>query len=384
MEIQINHTNIFSRNKLAYEDKTRFIVNQGGSRSSKTYSIIQLLIYIAILEPKIKISIVRKSFPSLRGSILKDFIEILDNLNLYDVRRHNKTEHIYQFENGSIIEFFSIDDAQKVRGRKRNICYCNEANELEYEDFMQLSLRTDNCLFLDFNPSDSEHWIYELLKDDRAKLIKSSYKDNIYLPTSLVKEIENLINVDENYYKIYALGEIPTSNIRVYNHFKQFVDLPINLDNWAWGLDFGYTHKSALVKCYFIDNKVYCYEKLYEDNLTPTDLSNKVRTIIDDNKPVYCDVARPDLIEELRRKGINVMSANKDVQQGISHLKSKEIYIHNESINLWREYKKYSYKSKSNQITDEVIKEDDDLQDALRYCIFTHNKKGNFNYLKFY
>lgn len=383
MELTLNHTVVFSKNLNAFNSGKRFLINQGGGRSSKTYSIIQLLIFIALTEPKTTISIIRKSFPSLRGSVMRDFITILDELGLYSKEQHHKTENIYRFDNGSQVEFFSIDDAQKIRGRKRHICYCNEANELVYDDFLQLTMRTEKCLILDFNPSDTEHWIYDLIKDERSILIKSTYKDNIYLPDSLKQEIENLINVDENYYKIYALGEKPTSNTRVYTHFQQFIDLP-NINDWAWGLDFGYTHPSALVKCFFIDNKTYVYESLYQSNLTSGDLSRKVKEIITDNKPIYCDTARPEIIEDLKRLGLNVRSANKDVVAGINSIRSKEIYIHHESINILKEYKKYNYKMKGELITEEVIKEEDDLMDAMRYCIHTHTKKGNVDYLRFY
>ena len=150
MELQINHTNVFSKNLNEYESGKRFIINQGGSRSSKTYSIVQLLIFLCLTKAGIKVSIVRKSFPSLRGSVLKDFLEIMEGLGLYSELLHNKTEQYYKFINGSMLEFFSIDNPQKVRGRKRDICYCNEANELDFEDFQQLSLRTNKCLFIDF------------------------------------------------------------------------------------------------------------------------------------------------------------------------------------------------------------------------------------------
>ena len=213
MELEIKTTNVFSKNMKAYEDGYRFLVNQGGSRSSKTFSILQLLIFLCLTTPKLKVSIVRKSFPSLRGSVLKDWMEIMDELGLYNIKNHNRTENYYKFQNGSIIEFFSIDDAKKVRGRKRHIAYLNEANELNFDDFQQISLRTESTLIVDFNPSEDEHWIYDLISDKRSILIRSTYKDNIFLHPDNVEEIENLINVDESYYRIYALGEKPSKSI---------------------------------------------------------------------------------------------------------------------------------------------------------------------------
>ena len=131
MELVIKHTNVYTRNVEAMEDDSiRFIINQGGSRSSKTYSICQMLVVYALTNPKTTISIVRKSFPALRGSVMRDLFEIMDNLGIYNEDQHHKGENLYRFSNGSTIEFFSVDDAQKLRGRKRHILYCNEANEL--------------------------------------------------------------------------------------------------------------------------------------------------------------------------------------------------------------------------------------------------------------
>jgi len=374
MELQIDHTIVFSKNLKAFEDGKRFIVNQGGSRSSKTYSIIQLLIFLCLTKPKLQVSIVRKSFPSLRGSVLRDFLEVMNNLNIYDENNHNKTEQRYSFDNGSTLEFFSIDNAQKVRGRKRDICYCNEGNELTFDDFQQLSLRTTSTLFIDFNPSDTEHFLYDLMKDDRSILIKSTYKDNIYLSKDIITEIENLINVDENYYKVYALGERPISTTRIYSHFRQYVDEP-PIDDWCYGLDFGYNHPAVLVKVKWSSGKIYIEEKIYETKLTINELIQKVSQIVNDGKTVYCDSARPDIIEELRRLGVKSIMSNKQVKEGINEVKSNEVYVHCDSVNTWREYKLYSWKSKGDQVFDEPIKVHDDAMDAIRYAIFTHKKK---------
>jgi len=373
MELELKVTSVFNKNLNEYNKATRFIVNQGGSRSSKTFSILQLLIFICLTEPGKKVSIVRKSFPSLRGSILKDFMEIMELLNLYNIKNHNKTEHTYKFDNGSIIEFFSIDDAKKVRGRKRDIVYCNEANELNFDDFQQLSLRTSNTLFIDFNPSEDEHWIYELINDDRSVLLKSTYKDNIFLHKDIVNEIENLINVDENYYRIYALGEKPSKTAKIYSHFRQYDNEP-ELKDWCWGLDIGYTHPSALVRCKFDGNIIYVREFLYESNMTISELINNVKDIVDD-KPLYVDSARPDVIEELKRNRLNAKSSDKRVKEGIDYIRSKQIFIHSESLNLWKEYKNYMYKTMGNKLTEEPVKVMDHCLDAMRYGIFTHKSK---------
>jgi phage terminase large subunit len=376
MELQIHHTKVFDDNYKEYEKGKRFIINQGGSRSSKTYSIIQLLIFISLTTPDIKISIVRKSFPALRGSVLRDFVEIMSQLNLYDENRHNKTNQVYYFTNGAEIEFFSVDVAQKVRGRKRDICYLNEANELEFEDFTQLSLRTNKCLFIDFNPSDTDHWLYELLNDARSILLKSTYKDNIFLSKEIITEIENLINVDENYYKIYALGERPISTTRIYSHFKTYTD-NIGFDDWCYGLDIGFNHSTALVKVGYRGDIIYVEEIIYKNKITLSDLIEEMKDKIGgDRKMIYVDSARPDVVEELRRNGWNASGASKQVKEGIDYIKSKQILINNNSLNLLREYKLYSWRSKGNYIFDEPVKLNDDGMDAMRYGIFTHKKKS--------
>lgn len=374
MEIQMNHTNVFSRNLDAYQKNNRFILNQGGSRSSKTFSIIQLIIFICLSKSKTKVSIIRKSFPALRGTVMRDFMDLMDTYDLYDIRNHNKTEHTYRFKNGSTIEFFSIDDSMKVRGRKQDICYINEANELSFEEFQQLSLRTSQSLFIDYNPSDSEHWLYTLAKDERSLLIKSTYKDNQFLEKSLVDEIENLINVDENYYKIYALGEAPIASSRIYSHFQQYYTEP-KYTECVYGIDFGYTHVSTIVKVMYSENKIYVKELLYESGLTVDDLCSRVKELIRDNNRIYCDSARPDIIEQLRRIGLNVSSSNKSVKEGIDYIKSQQIFIHYDSINLLREFRLYSWKSKNGLFIDEPIKVNDDALDAMRYAIFTNKKK---------
>lgn len=372
--LEINHTEVFTRNLDAYNDGKRYILNQGGSRSSKTYSLCQLLIYICLTK-KVSASIVRQSLPSLRGSVMRDFFEILKDLNIYDANSHQKTENYYKFPNGSMVEFFATIDDQKLRGRKRDILYMNEANEISFAEFNQLVLRTTSAVFIDYNPSDTESYIYDLLKDEeKSILIKSTYKDNPFLEKQQVDYIENLINVDENWYKVYALGERPISESRIYNHFKLYSDEQKSTD-WCYGLDFGYNHPCALVKVQFVENRVYIEELLYKQKLTVSELIDEVRILISDNKPIYCDSARPEIIAELRQRGLSAKESNKSVKEGINAVKSSLIYIDVNSTNILKEYKLYSWKMKGEQVTDEVIKMNDDAMDAMRYAIFTHQKR---------
>jgi phage terminase large subunit len=306
---------------------------------------------------------------------MRDFFNIMKELNLYNVKNHNKTERMYRFPNGSTVEFFATIDDQKLRGRKRDVLYMNEANEISFGEFNQLALRTTGTIFIDYNPSDTESYLYDLLKDEeKSILIKSTYKDNPFLQKEQIEYIESLINVDENWYKIYALGERPISESRIYSHFKLFSDRPKSTD-WCYGLDFGFNHPTALVRTTFIDNAVYVEEILYKQKLTVSELVNEVRLLVRDAKPIYCDTARPEIISELRNAGLMAKEANKSVKEGINAVKSSQIFIDVNASNILKEYKLYSWKMKGELVTDEVVKLNDDAMDALRYAIFSHQKK---------
>ncbi len=381
MELELKTTRVFSKNHKALEDDDiRFIINQGGSRSSKTYSLCQLLIVYALQNPKKVISIVRKSFPAVRATVMRDFFEVLKDLGIYNSEYHNKTNHIYRFPNGSEVEFFSVDDEQKIRGRKRDICWCNEANELNRDEFVQLNIRTDDKFFCDFNPSDTEHWLYDLIDREDAIKLHSTYKDNPFLPKSLVKEIEELIKTDEDYYNIYALGIPSKSKHTIFNHQKEYTLLPEKTET-ILGLDFGYQHPSALVRCEFIENEVYVEELLYESYLTTPELIERMKEIftlngISKNTQIICDYARPEIIEDLRRHGFNCVNAIKNVNEGIDSVKSKKLFIHKDSYNLKKELNNYKWKMRGDTLLDEPIKKFDDGMDAMRYAILYHKRNN--------
>ena len=168
--MEIKSTVIFEKNYEAILGDKRFIINEGGSRSSKTYSLCQLMIIYCLQNNNKVVSVIRKTFPALRATVLRDFIEILRDIGLYNEESHNKSEQIYTFGNGSMVEFFSVDNEQKIRGRKRDIAWCNEANELYFDDFTQLNMRTEDKLIFDYNPSDSASWLYELPAEESIKI----------------------------------------------------------------------------------------------------------------------------------------------------------------------------------------------------------------------
>lgn len=373
MELEIKHTPVYTWNEEALANPyKRFVINRGGSRSSKTYSLCQLLIVYALTNKKKTISIVRKSFPALRASVMRDFFDVLEDMDLYDERYHNKGESIYTFPSGSRVEFFSVDDSQKLRGRKRNILWCNEANELSYEEFTQLNLRTTEKLFFDFNPSDNHHWLYQLEEDDKAITIKSTYKDNTFLDPLIVEQIENLINIDIENYKVYALGERANVKETIYTHYTQ--GEYVSTDTRIIGLDIGFNHPTAAVEISVSGDTIWCKELVYASNLTTNDLIQVMDDIqVSKSLPMLVDSARPDYIEDLKRKGYKARGANKSVKEGINAVKSYKVIVDPSSINLIKEFNNYKWKTSGDIVLDEPVKLWDDALDALRYAVYHHH-----------
>ena len=365
--MDIKATAIFEKNYEAILGDKRFIINEGGSRSSKTYSLCQLMIIYCLQNNNKVVSVIRKTFPALRATVLRDFIEILKEIGLYKQEAHNKSEHIYTFANGSMVEFFSVDDEQKIRGRKRDIAWCNEANELYFDDFTQLNMRTEDKLIFDYNPSDSASWLYELPADESIK-IKSTYRDNPFLPESIKAQIEDLKRTDEALYQIYALGEKAISKSNIYSNWSFVAHRPSKFVKYVYGLDFGYNHPTALMRVYYCDNDIYIEPVIYESYLTTTMLIEKLGTLgIEQTVTILADYSRPEIIQEMNIAGYDVQNANKVVKKGIDNLKSFGVICQDDKA-LRREYENYKWKKIGDFITDEPVKLFDDAMDAIRYA----------------
>jgi len=365
--MEIKSTVIFEKNYEAILGDKRFIINEGGSRSSKTYSLCQLMIIYCLQNNNKVVSVIRKTFPALRATVLRDFIEILKDIGLYKQEMHNKSEHIYTFANGSMVEFFSVDDEQKIRGRKRDIAWCNEANELYFDDFTQLNMRTEDKLIFDYNPSDSASWLYELPAEDSVK-IKSTYKDNPFLPDSIKAQIEDLARTDEALYQIYALGEKAISKSNIYSQWTFVAHRPSRFVKYVYGLDFGYNHPSALMRVYYCDNDIYIEPVIYESYLTTTMLIERLATLnIEQTVTILADYSRPEIIQEMNIAGYDVQNANKVVKKGIDNLKTFGVFCQDDKA-IRREYENYKWKKIGDFITDEPVKLFDDAMDAIRYA----------------
>jgi phage terminase large subunit len=367
--MDLKATVVFEKNWDALLDDKRFIINQGSSRSSKTWSICQMLILYAYSNPEVTISIVRKSFPTLRSTVMRDFFSVLKELNLYNRKDHNKTENIFTFRNGSIIEFFSADDEQKLRGRKRDIAWLNEANELLYDDFFQINLRTNNKIIIDYNPSESDCWIYEL-DPSQSELIKSTFLDNPFLDSNIIKQIKDLEKTDPELWSVYGLGERTASRRNIYSNWEFGVDKPERIDRFVYAVDFGYNHPLALLKIWYNEDKEIYIEKLiYQSLLTAPELIDIMNELdIDKNVEIICDYARPEIIKEMKNNGYYAVEANKTVLEGIRIVKQFKISCGDDK-DILKEFNNYQWKKINDKIIDEPVKAYDDIMDALRYGI---------------
>lgn len=358
----------------------RIVIEQGGTRSGKTYNIILFFVMRLMKETGKVFTICRASLPSLKGSVMRDFFDILQKMEIYSEDFHNKTENTYWL-NENLVEFVSVDQPQKIRGRKRNYLFINEANELPYESWMQLAFRTEEKIVLDYNPSDEYGWIYDQVQTrDDCEFHITTYKDNPFLPVELVNEIERLREADENYWQIYGLGQRGQSSELVYTHWQAVSEFPQGCEV-IYGLDFGYINPSALVKVGFKEGTVYVDEVLFESKLTTTDLVNRiVAEGINPYDEIFCDNADPAAIEELIRANLNAKPAHKDVQEGIMKLKSMPLRVTTRSFNVLRELKTYKWKTgKDGKVMEEVVKFHDHSLDALRYAVFTKLTGFNFS-----
>jgi phage terminase large subunit len=365
--VEIQVTKIFDKNFKALNSDKRFIINQGGSRSSKTYSLCQLIIVWCLQNPNKVVSIVRKTFPALRATVMRDFFEVLKDLELYEKASHNMSENIYRFDNGSIVEFFSVDDEQKIRGRKRDIGWCNEANELWFDDFQQLNMRTESKLIFDYNPSESSGWLYEL-PEAESVLIKSTYKDNPFLPESIKRQIEDLKRTDEALYQIYALGEKAVSKSNIYTNWTFVQHRPSKFTQYVYGLDFGFNHPTALIRVYWHEKDIYIEPVVYESYLTTSDLIERFNSLgIDKSIDILADYSRPEIIAEMQIAGYNVNNANKVVKKGIDNVKTFGVMCQDDP-RMKKEYDNYKWKKIGDTITDEPVKLFDDAMDAIRYA----------------
>lgn len=365
----------------------RIIINYGGAGSGKSHSRIQKFVLRFIQERDIRILVTRKTLPALRITAYQGIIDCLNTLEIpYNI---NKSEMTIRFKD-NIMYFKGLDESEKIKSAEFNYIFSEESTEITKEDLLQLNLRMrrankngTNQMDLCFNPIDANHYLikeYINVNRDDVAVNHSTYKDNPFLPEEYIKELENLVNQDENYYRIYALGEPGILSNIIYSNY---IIEDFNIDFECYGEDYGFNNPTAIIGIQMKDGEIYCKEILYQKGLTTEDLiSWKDKNKINKTLPCYGDSAEPKTIEQMKRERYNMRAPDKSVKAGIDFLKSKRIHIHIDSVNLQQEIRGYKYRElKDGTVLDEPVGIFDHLMDAMRYAAFTHyyNKKSNTN-----
>lgn len=329
--------------------KKRIRIVQGGTSSSKTFTILPFLIQYAIQTPNSEISVVAESIPHLRRGAIKDFLKIMDWTGNYNQNNFNKSNLTYKFTNGSYIEFFSADQPDKLRGARRDILFINECNNVTFESYQQLSIRTKKFIYLDYNPTN-EFWVHnELMNDDNSDFVILTYKDNEALDPAIVKEIEKAkvkaqtSSYWENWWRVYGLGEIGSLDGVIFNNWQSIDTIPNDARLIGYGLDFGYTNDpTAIIEVYKWNDKRILNEICYEKGLSNSQIAKRITS----KMPVYCDSAEPKSIAELKLHGINAIAVSKgadSINYGISIIQENEYLVTNQSTNLISELRKYAW-----------------------------------------
>jgi phage terminase large subunit len=366
------------------ELKKRYRVVQGGTSASKTFSIIPLLIQYAIQVKNVEISIVAESIPHLRRGALRDFQKIMLWTNNWDDTKFNKSTLTYSFSNGSHIEFFSVDQPDKLRGARRDVLFINEANNVNFEAFQQLAIRTKKFVYIDYNPT-SEFWAHtELISQPNTDFVKLTYKDNEALEPAIRQEIEaaeekaKTSDYWRNWWQVYGLGEVGSLQGVVFDNWRQVDNVPEGAEYLGTGLDFGFTNDpTAAIDLYRYDGQVYLDEVVYQTGLLNNDIARLLK-----GKYIIADSAEPKSIAEMRRAGVNVNPADKgkdSINAGIAILQEYTLHVTARSLNLIKELRSYTWeKDRTGNKTNKPIDAFNHAIDALRYIAMKRlgNKKA--------
>lgn len=364
-------------------------VIQGGTSAGKTLAILAVLIDIAA-KKKTEISVVSESIPHLRRGAIKDFAKVMQWTGRWVADRWNKTLLTYNFANGSVIEFFSADSEARLRGARRQVVYINEANNIDFESYYQLAIRTSEAIYIDFNPTH-EFWAHtEVLHEDDSELIILTYNDNEALPDTIKRDIElNRTKAETsaywaNWWKVYGLGQVGTLQGAIYEDFEVVEGIDVSRAKFvALGLDWGFSNDpTALVAIYRQGDCLLIQELLYSTGLTNQDIADKLRSLgITRAWEIVADSAEPKSIEEIYRLGFNIKPADKgpdSVRNGIDILKRFKLQVTKDSTNLIKELRSYTWATdKEGKNTGVPIDSFNHACDAMRYVALNKLRVSN-------
>jgi phage terminase large subunit len=364
MKIEINTTITFDNLLNATKRVTQHI---GGTRSGKTYAILQWLI-VRALQEKLDIVVVRRTVPSLKRSVMKDFKDILTDLEIFKSDNFNISDRIYTFENSSTISFINTDDPEKLRGVKSNVLFVDECSEISEESYFQLAIRCEGEIVLALNPTVSPyHWVRQM--DDCERFI-TTYKDNPYLPKEMVKSIEDLEFKNPKYWKIYGLGEYAPNDKAIFT-FQIIDEMPV-CELVAMGMDFGFSNdETTLVAVHRQGDMLYLRELLYEKGMVTRDIVDRLNQLNVNKTEIWADSSEPRLIEEIYRSGFNIKPVKKgpdSINFGIGVLQNYGLCVERTSQNLINELYSYQWATdKYGIVLDKPEGGLDHLIDAVRY-----------------
>ena len=371
--------------------KKRIKIIQGGTSAGKTFGILPILIDKAAKTGGLEISVVAESIPHLRRGALRDFLKCMKWTNRFVDERFNKSLLKYEFANGSFIEFFSADDSSKLRGARRDILYVNECNNVNFEAYNELSIRTKKEIYLDFNPAN-EFWVEEIKEDKEADFIILTYKDNEALDIGIVDQIEkNRLKADtstywRNWWKVYGLGELGMLEGVVFSNWKQIDTIPKEARLVGIGLDFGYTNDpTSCIEIYKHNEKRILNEIVYQTGLLNSDIAKKLPKDV----PVYADSSEPKSIADIQRYGITIKGVTKgrdSINYGIDVMQREEYLVTSNSTNLIKELRSYCWDTdKTGKRLNKPIDNYNHAIDAVRYhemeTLGMNKNYGSYNVL---
>ena len=375
MNLEVNSTVTFQNQETS---PTRVTHHIGGTRSGKTYAILQWCI-VQALSKKETITIVRKTIPSLKRTVMKDFKDVMMDIGIWNENDFNISDRVYSFYTESQIQFISTDDAEKLRGLKSTILWLEEANEIDEESYFQLQIRTTGPIILSYNPTISPyHWIRQM--QDCTRYF-TTYKNNPYLELTVKKAIEELKHTNPKAWKVYGLGEY-VGNEKAIFEFNQIEWLPEDAEFVAFGLDFGYSSDpTALASIWKYNNELYIVEHCYEKGMTTSDIDNMLKGVVNNRDEIWADSAEPRLIDELYKLGYNirpVIKGKDSINFGIQVMQNYKINIPKTCQNLINEF--YSYEWSSDRFgkqLDKPVDFNNHLIDAARYaCMMKLSNKA--------
>lgn len=341
----------------------------GGTSASKTISILMVLIDYAQVQRNELISVVSETMPHIKRGAERDFKNIMVDHGYWKESAWNATDHIYTFQSGSKIEFFSADSADKLRGPRRDVLFLNECNNISYEAFTQLEVRTKKIIWLDWNPTNEFYFYTEIKDRPDVDFITLTYKDNEALDENIVQAIESRKG-NKNWWKVYGLGQLGEVEGKIYKDWQTVDGIPHEARLERYGLDFGYSNDpTSIIAIYYYNGGYILDEITYQKGLSNKQIADILNNL--ERRLVIADSAEPKSIDELKSYGVNVIPCQKgpgSINQGIQYVQEQRISMTKRSLNLIREYRNYLYKTdKDGKILNEPDGGFDHTMDAVRY-----------------